>query len=192
MKHETTTLMTKTALVASLKKLMEKKSLNKISVRDIIEECGVNRKTFYYHFQDIYDLVRWMLEIEAIEIVKKYDLIVNYKDAVRFAVNYIEKNKHICSCAFDALGRDELKRFLYKDFIGIFGNIIEKFSEGISVSYDYKVFLVEIYTETFASFLIDLIRSEKKNDKEKMIKYITFTLFGVIKPMLEKAAIEFK
>lgn len=48
MKHETTTLMTKKALASSLKKIMEQKPLGKISVREIIEDCGVNRKTFYY------------------------------------------------------------------------------------------------------------------------------------------------
>lgn len=192
MKHEATTLMTKTALAASLKKFMEKKPLNKISVRNIIEDCGVNRKTFYYHFQDIYDLVRWMLEAEAIEVVRQYDLIINYEDAIRFAMDYIEKNKHVCNCAFDALGRDELKRFFYHDFIGIIGNIVEQLSEGISVSNDYKSFLVELYTEAFASFLINWIRNKEKHNKEIMIKYISFTLFGAIKPTLERAAMEFQ
>ena len=91
MKHEVTTLMTKKALAASLKKLMESRPLSKITVRDIIEDCGVNRKTFYYHFQDIYDLVKWMFEEEAIEVVKQYDLIIDYQDAIRFTLDYVEK-----------------------------------------------------------------------------------------------------
>ena len=48
---------TKKALAASLKKLLEQKTLDKITVVDLAEDCGVNRQTFYYHFQDIYDLV---------------------------------------------------------------------------------------------------------------------------------------
>ena len=50
---------TKRALEASLKKLLLKKPLNKITINDITEDCGVNRMTFYYHFKDIYDLVEW-------------------------------------------------------------------------------------------------------------------------------------
>lgn len=50
---------TKKALEASLKKLLLKKPINKITINDIAEDCGVNRMTFYYHFTDIYDLARW-------------------------------------------------------------------------------------------------------------------------------------
>ena len=50
---------TKQALEESLKHMLLKKPLDKITIRDITEDCGINRMTFYYHFQDIYDLVEW-------------------------------------------------------------------------------------------------------------------------------------
>ena len=50
---------TKRALEQSLKNLLLQKSLTKITVKDITEDCGINRMTFYYHFKDIYDLVEW-------------------------------------------------------------------------------------------------------------------------------------
>ena len=50
---------TKRALENALKTLLLKKPLNKITISDVTEECGVNRMTFYYHFKDIYDLVEW-------------------------------------------------------------------------------------------------------------------------------------
>ena len=51
---------TKYALARSLKKVLEKKSLDKITITDITDDCGVNRQTFYYHFHDIYELIEWM------------------------------------------------------------------------------------------------------------------------------------
>ena len=56
---------TKRALEASLKKLLLEKPLNKITVTDICEDCGISRMTFYYHFQDIYDLVEWSCQEDA-------------------------------------------------------------------------------------------------------------------------------
>lgn len=50
---------TKRALEQSLKHLLLKKPLTKITINDITEDCGINRMTFYYHFKDIYDLVEW-------------------------------------------------------------------------------------------------------------------------------------
>lgn len=179
--------MTKTALAASLKKLMDNRPLSKISVRDIIEDCGVNRKTFYYHFQNIYDLVRWMFEVEAIEVVKQYDLMIDYQDAIRFALDYVETNKHICNCALDALGRDELKRFFQKDFIAVVGRIVEQYSEGKSVPEDYKAFLINFYTEAVGALLIDWIRNKDHCDKERIIQYISLTLYDTISHALDSA-----
>lgn len=58
---------TKNALAASMKKLMSKSPFSKISVGDICEDCGMNRKSFYYHFRDKYDLVNWIFYVDFIE-----------------------------------------------------------------------------------------------------------------------------
>ena len=50
---------TKYALESSLKKMMLTKPLDKITIRDLTEDCGISRMAFYYHFKDIYDLVEW-------------------------------------------------------------------------------------------------------------------------------------
>ncbi len=58
---------TKMALAASMKQLMEKKDFSKISVGEICETCGINRKSFYYHFRDKYDLVNWIYYVDFLE-----------------------------------------------------------------------------------------------------------------------------
>ena len=52
---------TKIALAYALKDLLKNKPLNKITVSDITDKCGINRQTFYYHFADIMELVGWLL-----------------------------------------------------------------------------------------------------------------------------------
>ena len=59
MTHAEASMKTKQAMADSLKRYMEVKSLSKITISAICEDCGINRKTFYYHFKDIYDLVEW-------------------------------------------------------------------------------------------------------------------------------------
>ena len=53
---------TKQAIAEALRNLLNQRSIEKITVKDIVEECGVNRQTFYYHFYDVYDLMEWMIE----------------------------------------------------------------------------------------------------------------------------------
>ena len=56
---------TKLALANALKAQLQKKFLDDITVKELVEACEINRQTFYYHFQDIYDLLRWLLEHET-------------------------------------------------------------------------------------------------------------------------------
>ncbi len=67
---------TKHALAESLKKLLLKKPLNKITINDLTTDCGISRMAFYYHFKDIYDLVEWTCLEEsrkALQGKKTYD-----------------------------------------------------------------------------------------------------------------------
>ena len=56
---------TKESLGNALKKMLAIKPIDKITVKDLVEECGVNRQTFYYHFDDVYDLLEWVFEEDA-------------------------------------------------------------------------------------------------------------------------------
>ena len=83
MKHEISTQQTKEKLAASLKRKMTKKPLNKITVSELIEDCDLNRRTFYYHFEDIYALVAWMFEQEAVKLLKHSDSCLTWQELVR-------------------------------------------------------------------------------------------------------------
>lgn len=62
---------TKRAISASLKRLLLTKSLNKITIQDIADDCGINRQTFYYHFADIYDLAEWTCIEDTDKVLKE-------------------------------------------------------------------------------------------------------------------------
>ena len=99
MKHEEISLTTKRALAAALKDAMARKPLQKITVTELIQAADVNRKTFYYHFSDIYELLKWTLEEEALDEVKHYDLLRDYERAIAFIMDYVERNDYIITCA---------------------------------------------------------------------------------------------
>ena len=194
MTHEEATLLTKTALATSLKSFMKKKPLSKITISEIIEDCNVNRKTFYYHFENIYALLTWMLEQEAVQVVKNFDLMTNAEQAIIFVMDYIESNAHILNCAYDSLGREELKRFLYHDFYEITLNFIhnaEKKYE-LSVSADFEDFLCQLYMESLASMLIDWFRNPNHRSRETTISYLTHTFYCSLPEVLKHAPSEKK
>ena len=175
MRHEITTYNTKKSLAESLKKAMKKKPFSKITVSEIINDCDVNRKTFYYHFEDIYALLKWMFEEEAIEVVKNFDLLIHYEEAIRFVMKYVDENDYIISCAYDSIGRDEMKRFFYTDFVGVVTAVIDEAQEKMNLKTDpeFKMYAAKFYTEAIAGMLLDWVKEKDKSDREQIVRYLT-------------------
>lgn len=192
MKHEITTYYTKKTMADSLKKFMKVKPLSKISVSEIIADCGVNRKTFYYHFEDIYALLKWILEQEAIEVVKSFDLLVAPEEAIAFVMDYVNDNKYLLNCAYDSMGRDEMKRFFYADLCGVTRSIIEgiAFDLKVSIDEDFAALLTAFYTEALAGMLIDYFKGKQQYDRENLIQNILFILKHSIPNILMQKASE--
>ena len=188
MKYEITSFNTKKSLAESLKKAMKSKPLSKITVSEIILDCGVNRKTFYYHFENIYALLKWMLEQEAIEVVKSFDLLVNPEEAFSFAIDYVDENKHILNCAYDSMGREEMKRFFATDFEGILRSIIDSIAteSNLTIDENFKSFLVSFYMEALAGMLINYFQDREKHSRQELIDYMLLILRTSISAILKE------
>ena len=157
---------------------MKQKPFSKITVSELIKDCNLNRKTFYYHFEDIYGLLKWMLEQETFEIVKQFDLLVDYEDVFNFVIDYVEKNAYFLNCIYDSVGRDELKRFLYQDFIGVINTLVldtEKKLE-LEVEDSFRDFVCNFYTEAIAGMLINLFQNLEKYNQDQVLEYLTIML----------------
>lgn len=181
MKRELASLQTKQALAQSLKKFMLKKPLSKVTVSEIIRDCDVNRKTFYYHFEDIYALVKWMLEQETFEVVKQYDLISDYEDAIRFTINYVKDNQHILCCAYDTMGIDVLKRFFYNDFIALAEKFINdtETKYHLSTTQPFKQFICQFFTTAIAGMIVNGFRQSKDIDEEEILANFSIILHSI-------------
>ena len=187
MKYEITSLNTKKTLAESLKRIMKNKTFSKITVSEIIADCGVNRKTFYYHFEDIYDLLKWIFENEAVEVVKHFNLAVDYEEAILFVMDYVEKNDYLISCAYDSIGRDEMKRFFYADFIELVSALINTVEKEYKqkLTTEYKKFLCDFYTEALAGMLIGWFKNREHQNRSQMIEYISITLKGSLHGIMQ-------
>lgn len=190
MKHDEISLNTKKALAESLKQAMQRKPFAKITVSELIQDANVNRKTFYYHFEDIYALLKWMLEEEAIDVVKHFDLLFNSEEAISFVMDYIDRNDHIINCACDSIGRDGLKRFFAADFHDIVISIIQNAERHANVRLDegYREFLTQFYVEALSGMLIDWARDREKRDHDVLVKYLDETMRNSLSGILSAQA----
>lgn len=188
MTHEEISMQTKKKLAASLKKIMLTKKLNKITVTDIIKDCNVNRKTFYYHFEDIYDLLKWILEQEAVDVIKQFDFKYDHKEAILFVMDYVESNAHILACAYDSLGREEMRRFLYKDFMSVMRIIVDGLEKELNLKTEknYREFVCNFYTEALAGTIIEWFKNPGGYDKDSLLDYLLVIFKNAIPATLKK------
>lgn len=115
---------TKRALANAMKTLMGEKAFAKISVGDICELCGMNRKSFYYHFRDKYELVNWIYSTEFIETVSEK----NYDDSWDFLYDtcaYFYENRVFYVNAFEVTGQDSFREYYGNLFRSILESAIE-------------------------------------------------------------------
>ena len=87
-KQDKRNLNTKVELANAFKELSKKKPMNKITVNDLIKYCQLNRNTFYYHFEDIHDLINWMFNEEVKKIIDNFDKS-NYENFLNSVLDYI-------------------------------------------------------------------------------------------------------
>lgn len=186
MRSEVNSYNTKMLLANTLKDLLEKKSFSKVTVTEIITLSKVNRNTFYYHFEDIYDLLRWLLEQEAINIVKDYDSKDEIDMAINFTLSYIEKNRSFLKNILFSVGKKDLRRFFSKDFREIIGNFI-KIDEkelGIKIDDQYRNVLTMYFTEAIAGLLIESLNKKYEISNAKITSYIKTISTNSIKASL--------
>lgn len=119
---------TKRALAASLKALMEEKPFEKINIGDICEKCDMNRKSFYYHFKDKYDLVNWIFDTEFIAVAHTR----NYEDVwdlLTTMSNFFYNNRNFYRKALGIKGQNSFSDHFKELILPVISNRIESVSD---------------------------------------------------------------
>lgn len=102
------------AIKASFMKLLNEQPLNEISVRDIVEDCGINRNSFYYHYQDIPALIEEIVGECFDALVCKYSNVASLSDGFNAAIQFMLENKKALLHIYNSLSREIFERYLMK------------------------------------------------------------------------------
>ena len=170
--------MTKRALEASLKNLLLQKPLNKITISDIAEDCGISRMTFYYHFKDIYDLVEWACvedAVQALEGKKTYD---TWQEGFLNIFHAVRENKHFIVNVYRAVGRERVEQYLNPLIHSLLMDVIEEKSAGMTVNDADKNFIAYFYEYAFIGIVLDWIGENMKGDPAAIVDHTSKLLHG--------------
>lgn len=171
---------TKQIIEDSLKKLMLQKPLDKITIRDLTEDCGISRMTFYYHFKDIYDLVEWSCIADAtraLEGKKTYD---TWNEGLLQIFEAVYENKPFILNAYRCISRDQIESFLFHLTSDLIMAVVEEKAADTEISEENRRFIADFYKYSFVGIMLDWIKQGMKDDYSMIAEKMSITVYGSI------------
>lgn len=162
---------TRRAISEALKALMLQKPLDKITIGEIMDACGMRRQHFYYYFTDIYDLLRWTFEEEALQLRREQSGDLPWQEGLLQLFHYIADHRAICLCALDSLGREYLKQLFETDISGIVRRTVDRLARenGFPENAAMEDTAVRFLTLALAGVMESWLRGELTQTPEELI-----------------------
>ncbi|MBT2732946.1 TetR/AcrR family transcriptional regulator [Carnobacterium sp. ISL-102] len=171
---------TKNALAESLKKQMQTIPLAKITVNDIVKECGLNRRTLYYHFNDIYDLLEWIFKTELKEMLGENKTCSSWQKGFLEIFNYLYENKKVVLNTYNSIDRDILENHLYNESFNIILEVVNELAKDLNVSDKDKRYVANFYKIALVGVIIDWIKNNMVEDIEGIVTNLDKIISGEI------------
>lgn len=180
MKHELNSQNTKQMLCDALISLSTKKPFSKITVSELVTLCDVNRKTFYYHFSDVYDLLEWHVNNEIEKAISDFNPIYDLDATISYAVDYMNQHTYLKKFVQDPLAKEKISNLLNKILSPKLYDIVQNIETAHekSMEPDFKDFLVKNLTHITVLSILDAIENPNNYDIEKMKRYVS-TIFDM-------------
>ncbi len=172
--------LTKRALAESLKTKIKEKDLSEITITELTDMCGLKRQTFYYHFNDIYDLLKWLYTNEIIEEIKDDHTYNSWQECYSYIFEYIKKNKDLILKTYNSIAKDYFHNFLNKQTKNFISNVIEEKTSTINADENTKNFLSNYYKNVLIGFIKDWIEEGMTEEPSALIKKVDCILEGSI------------
>lgn len=179
---------TKYALEASLKKFLLKKPVDKITISDLTNDCGISRMSFYYHFKDIYDLVEWACFEDAAQALQGKKTHDTWQEGLMQIFEAVMENKPFILNVYHALSRDQIESYLFHLTYNLIEGVVEEKSTGMNVTKEQKQFVADFYKYSFVGLMLDWIKKGMKENYHEIVNDICITMSGNIKNSLQNFA----
>lgn len=180
--------LTKNALAQTIKSMLEHTTLDRITVTDLVEACGVKRQTFYYHFSDIYALIEWIYFSEAEKAIGDNRTYATWVEGFYQVFVYILDNQKFVENTYRSVSRDYLERFLYEVVYDLLYKVIEEVAhtKRLRVQEEHKKFIADFYKYAFVGLVLEWIRSGMKEEPRAIMDRTNILIEGDMEKALRK------
>lgn len=179
---------TRATIIAAFAQLLDEKPLNKITVKDIVDACNINRNTFYYHFQDIPMLLQEMMEEKANALIQQHYTFGRPSDCIQPALQYGKAHKQAILHVYRAVSRETFLAYLERLAQHMVDEYFRNISKELSVPAEDAAILNRYYKCTTVGCLLDWLDAGMSYDLEAEMQRLCYLMGGAGECALHKAA----
>lgn len=176
---------TQRAIQMCLLELLQEKSIDKVSVKDICERCEINRNTFYYYYSDIYAVLEDLLRMETEKNIQEETRLDSFYDEYLRKYHLVLENKKAVWHIYDSKHRDLILRYFY----AITENFIRKYvveeAKGTDLSEEDISFVVSFYSNSMIGNTLRWLGEGMHDNQEELIRKLTFYYHSTIRALIE-------
>lgn len=155
---------TKLAIKSSFIKLLNEKPLSKITVKDIVEDCQINRNSFYYHFQDIPSLLEEIVTEQAKSIIDRYPMIDSLEECLDVALRFAMDNKRAVQHIYNSVNRDILERYMFDVCHYLVKTYLNNTLKENNIADSDREVIESYYRCLFIGFILDWLKNGMTGD----------------------------
>ncbi|HIV80686.1 MAG TPA: TetR/AcrR family transcriptional regulator C-terminal domain-containing protein [Candidatus Avanaerovorax faecigallinarum] len=159
---------TKRAIAEAFVRIMESKPMGKITIGDIAEECGISRMTFYYHFQDIYDLIEWICREDVKKVYGDKSKYESWQAGFLSLCRIIYENRKFVRNVYDSFHRDYLEKYIFEIVYELVLDRVNQLSEGIDISAENRHYVARFYMYAIVGVTADWMKDGFRESPEEM------------------------
>ena len=187
-------LMTQRLIAQALKTLMSEKPLEKITIQNIADLCGIKRQTFYYHFRDIYDALEWLYEEETVSILQQFSSVENWEDPALLILKYMQENSAACLNVLNSMGNKLIRKFFFQDFYTIYHKAFINLTAGYDLDPKLVDFFARMTVYAIEGSAINWLEEGMKRSPEELVTMVGIYLDGMINILInhEHNSFDFK
>ena len=151
---------TKWAILEAYNELIKTKNIDKVTVKDVVEVCGITRQTFYYHFQDLLDVIEWGLRTTGDTAVQRGVETGSVEAAIHLFLDAADRNRQVGRKIFTSQKKPQLCDMIFHMMESLLFAIFKEKNADASIPVEELDFAVHFYAHAVTGILYDVVMNE--------------------------------
>ena len=160
---------TKLVIAQAYADLIAKKNVDKVTVKDVAEACGITRQTFYYHYQDIYDLLDVWMSTRLGMLKKSVPESKGWKEEVRVFLKYCQSHPKLVTNLLSSTSRSHLEQYIFTESDIFFYDYVRERTAGMPLSEESIRYIAQFNRYSFIGFFLKFTWEKMQTDVDESV-----------------------